>query len=162
VFDRLVVNASPLIFLSRAQALDWIARLSGRSVCIPQAVVAEVAAGPGGDEIINILRQDVRFEIWPDAPVTPLVAAWDLGPGESRVLAQCQLELGATAVLDDRLARECARSLNIGIIGTLGIVLAAKRHTWIDRVRPVIEGLVQQGMFLSPDLMAAVFREVGE
>ena len=60
------------------------------------------------------------------------------------------------------LLRECARSLNIGIIGTLGIVLAAKRHTWIDRVRPVIERLVQQGMSLSPDLMAAVFREMGE
>jgi predicted nucleic acid-binding protein len=78
------------------------------------------------------------------------------------VLAQCELHPSATAVLDDRLARECARSLNIGIIGTLGIVLAAKRHHWIDRIQPVIAGLIEHGMYLSPDLMAAVLREVGE
>jgi hypothetical protein len=55
VFDRLVVNASPLIFLSRVQGLDWLARLSAGRVWVPQAVVTEVEVGPGGDEIIGML-----------------------------------------------------------------------------------------------------------
>jgi hypothetical protein len=40
--------------------------------------------------------------------------------------------------------------------------MAAKRCRWIDRVPPVIGGLVEHGMYLSPDLAAAVLCEVGE
>jgi predicted nucleic acid-binding protein len=163
VFDRLVVNASPLIFLSRVDGLDWVARLSAQAARIPHAVVAEVEAGLGGKAIIDTIRGDRRFEIVPDAPVPPLVAAWDLGAGESQVLADCMRQPGVTAVLDDRAARGCAQSAaNVGVIGTLGIVLAARRRGWINLAGPVIESLVKDGMFLSRELIAAALQAVGE
>lgn len=162
MFDRFVVNASPLIFLSSVDGLEWMARLSGHAVRIPRSVVAEVETGLGGKEIIDTIRGDRRFEIAPDGLVPPLVAAWDLGPGESQVLAECMRQPGVTAVLDDRSARECAQSANVGVIGTLGIVLAAKRRGWINLARPVIESLVKDRMFLSPELIAAALWAVGE
>jgi hypothetical protein len=55
VFDRFVVNASPLIFLSSVDGLEWVARLSAHAVRIPHSVVVEVEAGPGGKEIIDTI-----------------------------------------------------------------------------------------------------------
>ena len=42
----------------------------------------------------------------PDVP--PGIAAWDLGPGESAVLAWAAARPGTIAVIDDLAARRCA------------------------------------------------------
>ena len=129
---------------------------------VPDAVFAEIEAGPGGGELAAELRENAMYEVISDTPVPIVVAAWDLGAGESQVLAQCLSGQGTTAVLDDRLARDCARSLGIPIIGTLGIVLAAKQRGWIPLARPVVEQLVARHMYLAPDLIRAALAEVGE
>ena len=48
------------------------------------------------------------------------------------------------------------------VIGTLGIVLAAKRRPWIPATRPVVERLLEQGLYLASDLVTAALQEVGE
>jgi predicted nucleic acid-binding protein len=50
----------------------------------------------------------------------------------------------------------------VPVIGTLGVVLAARRRAWIPAARPVIERLLEQGFYLASDLVAAALREVGE
>jgi predicted nucleic acid-binding protein len=159
---RLFVNASPLILLAGVGGIDGIGRLSPNPVSIPKAVIDEIEAGPGGADLVGSLGDDPRFEIRADVPVPPLVEAWSLGAGESQVLAMSGSEVNAVAILDDNLARQCALSMNVRVIGTLGIVLAAKRRGWIPAARPVIEDLVARRMFLSGDLIAAALREVGE
>lgn len=160
--DRFVVNASPLILLSGVGGIDWVARLSPEPIIVPHAVIDEINAGPGGADLVRSLEDDPRFEIRDDIPVPPLVEAWSLGVGESQVLAMSAEEEGAVALLDDSAARQCALSLNIKVIGTLGIVLAAKRGGRIPAARPVIEDLVTRKLYLSHDLIAAALREVGE
>lgn len=160
--DRFIVNASPLILLAGVGGIDWVARLSPTPIIIPRAVIDEIEAGPGGADLVRSLGDDLRFLIRNNVPVPPMVEAWSLGAGESQVLAMGADEERATALLDDNLARQCALSLNIKVIGTLGIVLAAKRRSWIPAARPVIEDLVARKMYLSGDLIAAALREVGE
>ena len=94
--------------------------------------------------------------------MTPIVEAWSLGAGESQVLAMSAQEEAAVALLDDSQARQCALSLNIKVMGTLGIVLIAKQRGWIPAARPVIADLVARKMYVSGDLIAAALREVGE
>ena len=160
--DRFVVNASPLILLAGVGGIHWIGRLSQDPIIIPQAVVDEINAGPGGADLVSFLGDDPRFEIRNNIPVSSMIEAWSLGAGESQVLAISEVEESAVALLDDNAARQCALSLNIKVLGTLGIVLAAKRRGWIPAARPVIEDLVARKMYLSGDLIAAALQEVGE
>jgi predicted nucleic acid-binding protein len=162
VFDRLVANASPLIFLSRIDGLGWLPDLGTGTVEVPRAVVREIEAGADGGEVIDAIGQHSRFVVIEDAAPAPVIAAWDLGAGETQVLEHCRAIPAASALLDDRLARECARSLGVPVIGTLGVVLAARRRAWIPAARPVVERLLEHGLYVTADLVAAALREVGE
>ena len=66
------------------------------------------------------------------------------------------------AVIDDLAARKCAASLGIPVIGTLGIVLRARRQGIIPAARPVVEDLLRGGMFLSRSLLDRALALVDE
>ena len=89
------------------------------------------------------------------------VEHWDPGIGESQVIAHC---LGGArwAVLDDRAARRCAQRHNIPVIGSLGMVLRAKRHGHIERARPLIARLIGTGMFLNEGFVSGALGAAGE
>jgi len=160
--DRMIVNASPLIFLSRVGGLTWLCDLCTGRVEVPRGVIAEVAVGQDGQGIIDALEADDRVRLVDDIPVPAVVAAWDLGLGETQVLAHCLGQASAVAVLDDASARQCGRSLGIPVVGSLGIVLAAKRMGWVTAARPIIDRLLGDGLYLSPSLVAQALAEVGE
>ncbi|NJM13272.1 MAG: DUF3368 domain-containing protein [Synechococcaceae cyanobacterium SM1_2_3] len=65
-------------------------------------------------------------------------------------------------LLDDQAARKCAQSLGLPVLGTLGVILIAKRRGWITAVRPVIEQLQMQKMYMSAALMQSVLKDAGE
>jgi predicted nucleic acid-binding protein len=88
--------------------------------------------------------------------------AWDLGAGETQVIA-LGIQIGATrVVLDDLEARKCAKAFELNVIGTLGLVARAKHLGVIDRVRPVMEQLACSGMHVSPALLNSILAELGE
>ena len=158
----LIVNASPLIFLSRVEGLTWLCDLSEEPVQISDAVMAEVAAGHDGHSIITAVEADDRILSVEDIATPMVIAAWDLGAGETQVLAHSLSRSGAIAVLDDAAAKRCGRSLGIPVVGTLGVVLAAKRMGWLPAARPVIETLLAEGLYLSASLVTEALAEVGE
>ena len=65
-------------------------------------------------------------------------------------------------VLDDLAARRCAGRLLIPCLGTLGIVLMAKRLAVIPEARTNMSRLRQVGLYLDDDLADEVLRRVGE
>ena len=83
------------------------------------------------------------------SPVPSIIQAWDLGPGESAVLAWAHAHPDCEAIIDDLAARRCAATLGIPVRGTLGLVLLAKKRGRISLARPVVEALRQAGMYLS-------------
>lgn len=86
-----------------------------------------------------------------------------LGPGESEALCLCQ-RIGADMILiDDKRARLVARQLSLKTIGTLGVLLLAKRRQMITTVCPEIERLEQEVRFrIAPQLRDDVLRMAGE
>ena len=91
-----------------------------------------------------------------------LIQAWDLGAGESEVLAYAFANPEYVAVLDDTAARRCARSLNITSIGTVGLFILAKRRQIVAEVMPSIEKLREAGLWLSDELVEIVRQQAGE
>src|SRR5438105_10091516 len=105
---RFVVNASPLILLSHIDALPLLAALADE-VIAPMAVIAEIRVGVPDDPQSAAVGQLPWLDVRPDLPIPPEIAAWDLGGGESQVLAHAQILPNAEAVLDDGQGRRCAR-----------------------------------------------------
>jgi predicted nucleic acid-binding protein len=85
-----------------------------------------------------------------------------LGYGEREALALA-LEIQAERIiLDDRAARRVAQELNLHVTGTGGILLVAKRHALIPRIRPFLDRLVEKSFFVGPDLYDDLLRRAGE
>jgi predicted nucleic acid-binding protein len=98
----------------------------------------------------------------PQESIPQIIASWDLGPGESAVLAHGLAYPGYTAVVDDLAARRCAAALGIPVRGTLGLVLIAKKYGKIPSARDALIHLRDAGMYLSDAFANAALREVGE
>ncbi len=160
--ERLIVNASPLIFLSRVNGIGWLTGLSRENVMIPQSVVAELLKGADGDTIMNKIEKNDRFTLIEDIMPPVMISAWDLGAGETQVLSSSLRQIGSVAVLDDRAARQCGLSLNIPVVGTIGVIIEAKRRGLVLTARPVIEDLLGDGLYLSPLIVNEVLKKINE
>ena len=65
-------------------------------------------------------------------------------------------------ILDDRRARKVATSLGVAVIGTIGILIRAKRNGIIAAVKPVLDDLEATGFFVSKELKGEALRLAGE
>ncbi len=155
-----VVNASPLILFSRVDRLDLIERLTP-TILVPNAVIEEVRAGQGKDSTAAAaLKWAAQYQT-ADVAVPASIEHWDLGSGESQVIAH-SLGTSRWAVLDDRAARRCAVAHGIPVIGSLGVVLRSKKNRHIDRARPVIQDLIGAGMFMDNKFIERVLDSIEE
>ena len=65
-------------------------------------------------------------------------------------------------LLDDRSARRVALELNLLITGTAGILLVAKRHGLVPRIRPYLDALVEKSFFIGSDVYDDLLRLAAE
>jgi len=90
-----------------------------------------------------------------------LRAELDEGEAEAIVLAY---EMGAGVVLlDERDARRTAERMGLRVLGTVGILVWAKRTGRVESLRADLDALVGRGRFrLSQALRDRALREAGE
>ena len=134
-----VVNASPLIHLSRAGFLPLL-QLIGPRLIVPLPVADEVRAKGEEDLTVRALVEAAWLVLAPAVPIPAEIATWDLGAGEASVLAWARSHPGSVAILDDLQGRRCA----------------------IPAARPVLEELLSQGMYLSGPVVEQALALVGE
>ncbi|NLS91147.1 MAG: DUF3368 domain-containing protein [Planctomycetaceae bacterium] len=156
-----VVNSSPLILLSRAGLIDLL-QLAGSHIIVPTPVAEEIRICGSSDPTVVVLDSTDWLTVEDPEPIPSLIAGWDLGPGESSVLAWALSHRGADAILDDLAGRRCARALGIPVRGTLGLVLIAKQRGVIPAARPVLDQLRRHGMYLSDRVINEALARVGE
>ncbi len=153
---RLVVNASPLIFLSKVDTLVMLPALFSE-ILIPPTVITEI----GGLPLPPFVRP-ATLSAEGNAYVRGAVGRLHAGELEAMVLAR---ERQADFVaLDDLLARRRARQMDLVPIGTLGLLLLAQRRGLLDAVavREKIRVLVEaQGLYLSSVVLGEVEKALG-
>lgn len=155
------VNSSPLILLGRISRLDLLPALAER-VVIPQAVLQELAAKQGQDWLARTVSSHPGLAVVADVPIPGEVRKWNLGAGESAVVAFCLANPGYRAVLDDLRGRRCAQALRIPLFGTLGVLVDARRQGLIPQARPLIAAIRGAGYYIEDKLIEAALSEVGE
>jgi predicted nucleic acid-binding protein len=159
VAERIVVNASPLIVLSRAGRIDLLT-LVGTPIHVPESVSREVRVH--SDEAARTLETVAWLQTVPDVELIPLVRGWDLGAGESAVLEWALVNRPTRAVIDDYAARKLANVLDVQVTGTLGLALLARQRGMVPLARPLVEQLATAGLYLSRPVVERALRLVGE
>lgn len=158
---RWVINASPLIALSRIEKLALLDVLAD-DIVVPAAVAREIASPADVTALTGAVAalRKARTEIVPS--IDAEVARWDLGAGETDVLSWARQQPGFEAIVDDRAARSCAAAIGVPVRGTLGILVLAKQEGHLATIRSVVEALRERGMYLDHDLVDTVLALAGE
>ena len=159
----LVFNASPVIVLAKAGLLDDLVGL-GDPAIVPQAVVDEIGRVDDAMDAARLWLEKPgrRLEVVPTPPMSPFLAGWDLGAGESAVISLAAAHPGAVVVLDDLAARRCAQAHGIQMTGTLGLLLLAKKRGLLAEVGKPLQAIVAAGLYVSANNLADVRARAGE
>jgi predicted nucleic acid-binding protein len=156
-----IADASPVISLAHAGHLGLLDSLCP-SFLIPPAVAAEIQAGRELDAARRWLADEGESHLSDHVTIDPRVMSWDLGAGESEAISLAVQMPGATVLLDDRPARNCALAQGVRIRGTLGIVVLARSEGLIPRCAPVFGDLVDSGLRVDGTTLRRALALAGE
>lgn len=156
-----ISNSSPLIALA---SIDLLKKL-WEEILIPDAIYEEVVVrgqGKRGAKIIEdacnswIKKTSIKNRSVVD------VLLYKLDKGEAEVIALGQ-ELGASLlIIDNREPRGFAKSINLKVIGTLGIIKLAWDKGYITNPINEIEKLLISGFWIDSKLISYLYEEMGK
>lgn len=148
-----VSNSSPLIALGQIGYLYLLEQLF-TIVLIPPGVAYEVAP----TVILPIWTKQQNLT----QAIGPLILRASLGKGESEAISLAVEIQARLLILDDRPARRLAQSLFLPVIGTLGVLLAAKQKGLLPEIRPCLDALLQQDFRIAPKLYNQLLSDAHE
>ncbi len=155
-----VLNASPLIVLGKSKLLEKIGPLA-ETWLIPEGVINEISIKSPIQTILSQLTAEAEVITKSVNEINPIVGDWNLGLGESEVLTLAMTE-GSGVVVDDLQARKCAKVLEIPLIGSLGLVLMARKQGLIEEVRPAFDLLAAAGLYIDSKLIENILESIKE
>lgn len=155
------MNASPLIVLGKADLLSVISPLATCWI-IPNSVINEVSIKSPTEPWLTQLAKHSQVSCQTVPIIDPIVASWNLGSGESDVITLALQKDSYGVVLDDLQARKCAKILNLPLIGSLGLIVKAKREGLLNTIKPAFDQLIASGLYLDPVLIHRILVEMGE
>jgi predicted nucleic acid-binding protein len=155
----LVADASALIALSVCDGLTLLDGLFG-DVVVPEAVYREVAVAgkPESVRLQNYLQGKVRAVNMQN--FVYLDAFADAGETAAMLLYK---EIAADYLLvDDKRGRKVAKINQIKTVGSLGVLLQAKRAGLIPAVAPLLNQIAKSAVFMNKDLLRTVLELADE
>ena len=158
----LICDTSLLLYLGRLGHENLQQNLFG-PVCVPQTVSIELAAG-------RLLRPDTidprQLEWITSVSVSPSdienLPDNRLGLGERSVIAYACAHPNCWVGLDDRQARLLAKSLGVRVIGTVGVIIKAKKAGLISSTKELLERAKGEGFRLNAEVYVEALRLAGE
>ena len=85
-----------------------------------------------------------------------------LHDGEVEVMILGQELHADLLVIDDYTAREYAKYLGLNAIGTVGILLLAKSRGIIFEIKPLVDGLIANGIYIGSRLYSEIMKMANE
>ena len=149
-------DTTPISELAKVEQLDLLPKLFGK-VVIPQGVFNELQVGqhPAAKLVQNLSWLEV-VKVNNQQLVEELQISFKLDLGESEAIALAE-EIGASQLLiDEKAARKIAMARKLPLIGTVGVLLLAKRRGFLNSVKDVLDKMQAQGMRISDRLYVQV------
>lgn len=155
----IIADASPLVTLAVCDCLEVLEPLFDK-VFVTPAVYEEVTARnkPGADQLTKYLDGKVV-----DPQTTHRVIGGDsLDRGEfTSILLYKDLHANYL-LIDEKAGRRVAKLNHVNIIGSLGVLIEAKRQNLIPQLRAHIDTLRQSKIHFSAELLDYALTVVGE
>ncbi|WP_224996918.1 DUF3368 domain-containing protein [Cesiribacter sp. SM1] len=149
--DLIICDTSCLILFDKINQLDLL-RLCYNTIFVTPEVALEYGKQLPDwifiKEVANQSHQRILEQI--------------LGVGESSAIALGVELPRSTVVIDDLKARKVAKSLNLQITGSLGILVKAKQKGHIDQLAPVLDDVQQTDFRISEKILTKILSLVGE
>ncbi len=156
-----IADSGPLIALARINQLTLLSQLFSQ-IFIPPEVWREVTVKgrglPGALEVSQVTW--FIFQKPDPLSVEPLSILVDAGEAEAIALAYTIPN--CTILLDDSHARKIAKRLNLKHIGTIGLLLRAKKQGLLETIKPSLQALPKNGIYIRKELIEAVLKEANE
>ncbi len=127
-----------------------------RKIVVPHAVLGEISVYK------DSAWQKLTNERWirrESVPIDERILMWNLGKGESEVLSYALKRPDVIAAVDDLAARKCCAALQIGHVGTAGILVLANRFNLIPSLASAFEKIQKAGLYIHDDLIAQLIEE---
>ena len=161
-----VLDATPLIYLAKADRLDVIETLDGPRI-VPETVYREVVTTgveQGYDDARRIERAvedglvDVVAVDTDDSPVATRLARHPGLSGADVAVLACADARDATAVMDESAGRSAAEVEDVETRGTAYLVLAPVRDGQLSKAegRDAIDAMIDHGWYVAPDVYTKV------
>jgi len=156
----IIADSSPLISLAIIDMLELLEYYFDK-VYVPFAVYKEVSVfeKPFSEKLKHYLEQKV-LTVENIHMVSVINERIDLGEAEAITLAfEKKADL---IILDDSKARKTAKRNGLTVIGTLGLLLEAKKEGKIENLKQYIQILSDNDIRLSEQLKMDILIEAGE
>jgi len=150
-FQLIISDASCFIALSNIGELDILQLVYGKIVTTPEIANEFGEDLPDWVEIISVSNRE-RQQIFEEK----------VDKGEASAIALALESENPLLILDDSKARKFAKKLGLNHIGTIGIILAAKRKGIIPAVKPLLEKIKQTNFRLTPELEIQMLAQANE
>jgi len=164
-----IINASPLIYLGKIGALYLVPKLFTK--CYTTSLVRNEVLGEENTPEFSIL--DASFSDWlslmepTNKQLIKRLEQFGIHNGETTVIALAKelqdKKSESVVIIDDLAARGIARTLDLKVTGTLGILLRALKLNYIDleKSRDYIHDLVENTAFrISSSLYSRILKEI--
>lgn len=156
----IVSDSSPLISLAILKKLNLLEQIFDR-IWIPKAVYDEITMKdkPYSGELQRFSESRIK-EVQNELAVRMLLNELDIGESEALVLA---LENNIDDILmDEYKGRRIAEAQGLSPIGTVGVLLQAKRKGFLEKVKPELDELMLHHRRISAALYNKALELAGE
>lgn len=164
-----IINASPLIFLSKIGALSLLPKLF--TECYTTLIIKKEVLSNNNVAEFSVLKDS--FSSWlllkepKNRQFVDRLEELHIHAGEASVLAlakELQDNTGESVIIiDDLAAREIARTLGLKVTGTIGVLIKATRLKFIsvEKCKNFLHNLVENTTFrISSALYSKILKEI--
>jgi predicted nucleic acid-binding protein len=149
---KIIANSTPLIALNKIGKLYLLKQIY-REIIIPYAVYEEVILESDTKESNDFIKESGFINIMKiknEEAKRLFVTTLHKGEVEVMILAK-EIEADL-CIIDDLLARRYAKYYNLNITGTIGVILKAKEQGIVSKVKPIMDELIDSGIYIDTKL----------
>jgi predicted nucleic acid-binding protein len=157
---KVISDSSPLITFHLIDKIDILEKIV-EEIVIPEAVYNEITViSKKGSKIFQKWAIDKVIKINDISFIK--ILEMHLGKGEAQVIALANEIEFDLLLIDDLKARKIAQQLDHRCIGSLGILLNAKKQGTIPNIKSIVDLMLEQDIYIDNNLYDHILKLANE
>ena len=129
---------------------------------MPLGVKEEILQGGKEDVGVKELKASSWLKVEKIIDTEKVKFLYELGRGEAEVIILAKEKEVKQVLIDEKVARSEATILGLDVIGTLGLLLKAKKANAVHSIKPLIKKIVQGGIWIDDTIVEGILGEAKE